>query len=172
MNLKLDLAKAVKIVIEKDENHLLEYIIDNGEIKDVNIIDVDNSPAKEYEKVLYVDDVKPIDDRYFIDKGEELATKIVAARETVSKVKDAISDISDTNVLHEILDDGTSALTEPKKEENEETETKPNSYGNKWYDQQKERNVRNLERSKKLMELVKNGAIDTIVKEQNKKINA
>lgn len=164
MNLKLDLANAVKIVVKKDENHLLEYIIDNGEIKDVNIIETD--PPKE--NPVTNDELKTalkIDDRYLLGKGEELASKIINARETVSKVKDAISDTSNTDALHEILQDGTSNIAETEKET---TETKNATYGEKWPSQP---NIKNLERSKKLMELVKNGSIDELIKKQNNKTN-
>ena len=151
MDLKLDLAKAVKIVIAKDENHHIEYIIDNGEIKDVNIIEIDNSPAKCYEKTISEESLKeePVySDRYFIDKASSLAEKIVSGRETVSKVKEGISDTSNPAALHDILNDGTTEK-------------------NNILDEQIQRHNVSMDKSKKIMELVKNGEIDEILKRQH-----
>jgi len=171
MDLKLDLTKAVKIVIAKDEKHHIEYILDNGEIKDVNIIEIDNSPAKmkekEYEKPFEPIPVK-LDDRHFIDNSTPLAKKIISARETVSKVKEAISDLSNPAALHEMLDDGTTdekqVVTDNQSTKNPYSEQ---SWKERWENIQKARQNANLERSKEIMELVKNGDIDERVKKHN-----
>jgi len=184
MDLKLDLTKAVKIVIAKDENHHIEYILDNGEIKDVNIIEIDNSPAKmkekEYEKTFEPIPVK-LDDRHFIDNSTPLAKKIISARETVSKVKEAISDLSNPAALHEMLDDGT---TDEKQISTDDQSCKDpyfeQSWKEKWESVKKSRQEKDkqmveqkirynegLERSKQIMELVKNGDIDERVKKHH-----
>ena len=98
MDLKLDLTKAVKIVIAKDETHHVEYIIDNGEIKDVNLIEIDNSQEKSCDKKAVELD-PPVNnpeynDRYFIDKAAPLAEKILNGRKMVATVQDGISDTS------------------------------------------------------------------------------
>lgn len=174
MDLKLDLAKAVKIVIAKDENHHIVYTIDNGEIKDVNIIEIDNSPSKCCEKTISEESLKeePVyNDRYFIDKASSLAEKIVSGRETVSRVKDAISDTSNPETLHSILGDGTTdkPLNIPEVMTQKEEEKKVNAWKDKWINEQSNKHAISMERSKKIMELVKNGAIDRKVKIMNKR---
>lgn len=190
MDLKLDLTKAVKIVIAKDENHHIEYILDNGEIKDVNIIEIDNSPAKMKEKGLYspydkisTDEQSTVklDDRHFIDKSTPLAKKIINSRQTVSKVKEAISDLSNPAALHEMLDDGT---TDEKQISTDDQSCKDpyfeQSWKEKWESVKKSRQEKDkqmveqkirynegLERSKQIMELVKNGDIDERVKKHH-----
>jgi hypothetical protein len=160
MNLKLDLTKAVKIVIAKDETHHVEYIIDNGEIKDVNIIEIDNSQVKNCEKKTIEFD-PPVNnpeynDRYFIDKAVPLAEKILSGRKMVATVQDGISDTSNPATLHEILNDGTN--------DGKETE-EIKDFEKKWNKVQDNAVV--MERSKKLIELVKNGDIDKRVKKQS-----
>lgn len=178
MDLKLDLTKAVKIVIAKDEKHHIEYILDNGEIKDVNIIEIDNSPAKMKEKALYApydqistNDQTPVklDDRHFIDNSTPLAKKIISARETVSKVKEAISDLSNPAALHEMLDDGT---TDEKQQVTSDTQTTKDpsadqTWKERWASIQKARQDESFERSKQIMELVKNGDIDERIRKHH-----
>jgi hypothetical protein len=172
MDLKLDLTKAVKIVIAKDEKHHIEYILDNGEIKDVNIIEIDNSPVKMKEKE-YETPSEPIpvklDDRHFIDNSTPLAKKIISARETVSKVKEAISDLSNPAALHEMLDDGT---TDEKQQVTSDTQTTKDpsadqTWKERWASIQKARQDESFERSKQIMELVKNGDIDERIRKHH-----
>lgn len=161
MELKLDLTKAVKIVIEKDEKHHVEYIIDNGEIKDVNIIEIDNSPAKVYQKSEPIELDPPVNnpeynDRYFINKAAPLAEKILSGRKMVATVQDGISDTSNPAALHGILNDGTNDGKEIEEIKD---------FEKKWNNVQDNAVV--MERSKKLIELVKNGDIDKRVKKQS-----
>ena len=171
MDLKLDLTKAVKIVIAKDETHHVEYIIDNGEIKDVNIIEIDNSPAKSCDKKAVELD-PPVNnpeynDRYFIDKAAPLAEKILNGRKMVATVQDGISDTSNPAALHSILKDGTTDINEKYeiKEKNQVDDIKE-AWKEKWINEQSNSNAVSMDRSKKLMELVKNGDIDKRVKKQ------
>ena len=170
MDLKLDLTKAVKIVIAKDETHHVEYIIDNGEIKDVNLIEIDNSPEKSCDKKAVELD-PPVNnpeynDRYFIDKAAPLAEKILNGRKMVATVQDGISDTSNPAALHNILEDGTTDINEKYDVEREVAEDLKETWKEKWINEQSNRNSVSMDRSKKLMELVKNGDIDNRVKKQ------
>ena len=176
MDLKLDLTKAVKIVIAKDETHHVEYIIDNGEIKDVNLIEIDNSQEKSCDKKAVELD-PPVNnpeynDRYFIDKAAPLAEKIVRGRNMVATVQDGMSDTSNPEALHNILKDGTTDGREKASafqeiENNREVaEDLKETWKEKWINEQSNRNSVSMDRSKKLMELVKNGDIDNRVKKQ------
>lgn len=179
MDLKLDLTKAVKIVIAKDETHHVEYIIDNGEIKDVNLIEIDNSPEKSCDKKAVELD-PPVNnpeynDRYFIDKAVPLAEKIVRGRNMVATVQDGMSDTSNPEALHNILKDGTtdgkekaSAFQEIEnnREVADELKNLKEAWKEKWINEQSNSNAVSMDRSKKLMELVKNGDIDKRVKKQ------
>lgn len=170
MDLKLDLTNAVKIVIAKDETHHVEYIIDNGEIKDVNLIEVDKFPAKDCDKKAVELDPPLINqeynDRYFIDKAVPLAEKIVSGRKMVATVQDGISDTSNPAALHEILNDGTTDINEKYEiEDSRDVPKEIESFKERWSKAQN--NSESMERSKKLMELVKNGDIDKRVYKHN-----
>ena len=167
MDLKLDLTKAVKIVIAKDENHHIEYIIDNGEIKDVNIIQFGNTPPTccyNKQTTSFDDsvDTSEFDDRYFIDKATPLAEKIISGRKMVATVQDAISDTSNPAALHAIINDGTTDVKEPrpilsKTEASRSVLKEDGEFVN--YPEA-------IERSKKIIELVKNGEIDKRAKKR------
>ena len=92
MDFKIDMSKVVKIVVEKDENSFIEYIIDNGTITDVAVTKKEKSiEDKVNDLKMNNEDVKKISKLIDFDNAGILDKMVKSGQDSVFEtIKESI----------------------------------------------------------------------------------
>ncbi len=117
MELKLDINKVVKVVMKKDDDTYIEYILDNGVIEDVEIIKREKTVEEKVQELKSNPDVQKVSKLIELSDKAGVLTKMVEGKYT------SITDVIKDSVKNEPI----TVENEVKKALNKDTEYKLNS---------------------------------------------
>lgn len=117
MELKLDISKVTKVVMKKDENTFIEYILDNGVIEDVEIIKREKTVEEKVQELKSNPDVQKVNKLIELSDKAGVLTKMAAGKYT------SITDVIKDSVKNEPI----TVENEVKKALNKDAESKFNS---------------------------------------------
>lgn len=102
MKFDFDIANVVKIVVRKNENHLIEYTIDNGTIVDASIVKNEKTVEEKIENLKSTPTVQKIKEIISLDKKINEAAK--DSRQMIAK--NIFEEEKANNFLNEIANNG------------------------------------------------------------------
>lgn len=117
MELKLDTNKVVKVVMKKDDDTYIEYILNNGVIEDVEIIKREKTVEEKVQELKSNPDVQKVSKLIELSDKAGVLTKMVGGKYT------SITDVIKDSVKNEPI----TVENEVKKALNKDTEYKLNS---------------------------------------------
>ena len=117
MELKLDINKVTKVVMKKDDDTYIEYILDNGVIEDVEIIKREKTVEEKVQELKSNPDVQKVSKLIELSDKAGVLTKMAKGKYT------SITDVIKDSVINEPI----TIEKEVKKALNKDTEYKLNS---------------------------------------------